>query len=278
MNDIFSKHEIQEYLYLDRRRLNSYVGQFSRLASFLPIFKSKKSFTLVCPGVEVRQELHPVGLAEQNKVVMLVQKLRKTRRLTNLESARGFGAAVDEHEFLLGEMPARRVVLPGRGASAEHGGSVGIWISAGLADRFRLVLVEDYPRSERRGVKHISSCTLLEMLILEMKRRLRRTVLPKLETIQSDAGHELYQNMGRDPFKTFAHLGCHIGHERNIGFLARKRATFHERWIEDTPDLLKDWTIFGYPIAIVESKKRVEQETQAEVQNPVQPSNAANHR
>jgi len=66
--------------------------------------------------------------------------------------------------------------------------------------------------------------------------------------------------LGRNPIRTLAGHGCVVSDARRIAFLARKRMIFHESYnVEMNHSIDTDWTVFGYPIAVVEAGVRHQQ-------------------
>lgn len=245
MRTVFSASAIQGYLYCDTRRVDGYLARSGRPLERVGMRKSTVPLNLPAPGATLHHDSHPIEPSDQRKVLLLIDRLHSRRELIRLDDlpTAEHGSAT----FVVGTVKARSIVIPPGQSTLGKGVSLSFWFSEPFPTKVRLYLVQDFPRSDLLGLDSLSSCTVLSILAHEMSEELAQTALH--ESARRGRGSwELF--VRHDPLAAFESLGCIVGDERHIGFLARMRACFREPCGRGAHAFCR--AFFSYPMAIVE--------------------------
>ena len=283
--------EITEYLYVDMARLDTYLSQCGgpNVYDKVPVWSVEAS--LLGPKATGQQ----VRVARQRtlheKVEYLLEWLTKHKHLSTTRPTSYFqdDFEISSRVFCLEIVPARRVLIPSRGASAAKAG-LALWASVERSDSnsHSLVLVEgcslsDLGQVQGCGVSHFSA---LIYLVSEMREQVSETIIlpPSVKKFMEKKKDQTYGWLddaafflasmdnaisGRElvddsPVRLLHRLGCHIGDQRLI------RVLYRVRTVSDAGH-----GVFGYPIFIAEasvvekrkhemSQRRPRQELEAE--------------
>jgi hypothetical protein len=239
--------EIKEYLYVDERRLNSYLGQFSRLVIYERFFKWRAALGLQPSlGGELERAAREPTLHE--KVTALQRKLQKNVQVLHLEELEQWGMSfLSGKPFFTLNLCARRAFIPP--SSNESSQGISLWYAI-LPRESPIFLLEDFPCSDSRQPFTTSTYTILRILLRDIERELKNTIL--CEYLETPEGiDKLTQEFAKNPVENLAKLGAEVSDERNIWTLSRVRALFREGAYG--PSIDQGWTVFGYPIVISEA-------------------------
>jgi hypothetical protein len=234
---------VAEYLYIDKRRLNSYIEQFRS-----PVTRDKSllwqaGISVSGPGASIGQASNTRSLTDHEKIELLLEHLQKTDQL-------GEGRNLDYHcetAFRLEQCCAQRAFIPPRPHASVPSKGIVLWISYGdsVAGLGTLTLLEDFPRSDNPEVVTLSAYSSLLVLFDEVDREVHSTVLHTRRrwTLKS---RDRYNS---DPIAFLKKTGCTIGPPRWIRALYRVRVAFLEVF---SPGYGLPGS-FGYPVFITEA-------------------------
>jgi len=238
---------MKEYLYVDERRLNSYLGQFSSLVIYDRIIRWRSTLGLQpSVGGEIDHVQRELNLHE--KITALQHKLKKSKQLAELGKLKTIGLSFkNEINFYSMHFAARRALIPPSSADEQARG-ISLWYAI-LPQQSPIFLLEDFPRRDSRMPFTTSTYTILRILLRDVERELKQTILGKyMDTPQGI--DKLTQEFAKDPVSNLTKLGAEFSDERIIWALFRVRAIFREGAYGNNP--AHGWTVFGYPIVITE--------------------------
>jgi len=239
---MFENNQMVEYLYVDERRLNSYLGQFSSPVIHDRITKLKISLGLP-PRIVGELDQTPREKTLHERTTALYKKLKELNELPllNPEEYRwGLGQSGKKLFFEWNGKASRIFIPPG---VAQQFKGLALWYSLSAHDS-PLFLLEDFPRRDKNEIFDTSSFTIFLILLRDLEKELNKTIFKEYFA-------PLKHPSLTDPIKTFKQLGAQIGDQRNIWTLSRIRAIFRESSYGHGAE--KGWTIFGYPIVIAET-------------------------
>lgn len=243
--------EIVEYLFIDNRRLNSYIEQFRSPMTLDKAVLWRAGMGVAGPKADISQTASTRSLTDHEKIKLLLEYLEKTKQLDegrNLD----FQCRVP---FRLEQCCAQRVFVPLRLNTVGSSKGLVLWISYGdsVAGLGTLTLLEDFPRSDSPDVMSLSAFSALSALFEELRKELHGTVLPRLEgwTLTNRDRYNC------DPILFLKKVGCTVSPARWIKTLYRVRSAFLEVF---SPAYGLPAT-FGYPIFISEADFRYRQRT-----------------
>jgi hypothetical protein len=230
--------EPTEYLYVDRRRLDSYVEQIAGGGTYDRIPTYTASLGLTGPSVEVSSGAQPRDFLVHEKIDRLVDHLRRGGFVA--EGRRGTDLGEPEAGFRLETCTAARALLP------PAPGSLAIWISEPPDDQpsdeyrevGRLYLIEDFRGCDFEGAGHVSvsGYTALEMLLED------EGVRPSLAA--TPLRRDMAAEFGARPLELVARLDGRVAAPRRIRTLYRVRASFAEMHADFAR------VTIGYPIFV----------------------------
>jgi len=232
-----------EYLFVDERRLDSYVEEIAGPVAFDAVPTYKASLSLTGPAVEVSRERRARDFTVHEKLGKLLAHLERGGLLEHGRAADPFE---DKPTFRLETCVAARALLPPSPGAPPFA----LWIcdppdaeppperrEIGL-----LYLVEDFRGDDFEGAGHvaISGNTALQMLLLEREENTRRPL--EESGLGSRSGREA--DFATRPLELLADLGARVTAPRRIRTLYRVRATFAEEH--------RDFALVtvGYPIFV----------------------------
>jgi hypothetical protein len=162
-----------DYLYVDHRRLDSYVEQIGSPVTYDKVPVWSAGISLTGPKAEGTQQRFARPLTTHERVRMLLDHLTGTRFLSDV---RPYSEPIDEHGrqriheqhrygsyFVLETWSAVRMIIPATTSRTADFHGLGLWISEGqIAGRALLCLLEDYsrPDSDRPTILHLSAYSL----------------------------------------------------------------------------------------------------------------------
>ncbi len=232
-----------EYLYVDTKRLDSYVEQICSPVKYdkVPVWNAELS--VFGPKAVATQERHARKLTQHEKIEILRNHLNDG----------GFVAAErpsnrDCKDFVLETCRATQIIIPAEKGQLQHSG-LRLWVSESLKGpeynprTGLLCLLEDYSRSDEEAPVYAPLCrsayTVLESLLSSVLAHPRSTILVDLSFWEhADA-------FITDPLAKLHALGCSAGGTRSVETLYRVR-----EFGEDDFDETRRVTTFGYPIYI----------------------------
>ena len=229
-----------EYLFVDERRLDSYVEQIAGPVAFDTIPTYKASLSLTGPGVEVSRESRARDFTQHEKIETLLSHLE---RGDLVKLGRPGETFEPESGFRMETCTAARALLP------PAPGSLALWISdqpeqppSPDAHRpiGRLYLIEDFRGDDLDLADHIavSGWTALQMLLHDHDENARTAIEDSPLRGVADA------DFATRPLELIADLDGRIASPRRIRTLYRVRDTFAEEHADFAS------VTIGYPIFV----------------------------
>jgi hypothetical protein len=225
---------LTEYLYIDHRRLDSYVEQLGPPVVYdkVPVWSAELSIT--GPKASGSQNRPSRPMTDHEKIQSLIKYLEKNRAgLSRPKSGR----------FVLETCMARRILISsGKNASPEFA----IWLNLEVSkDRGGLCLVEDARPgdSPSSAVAYTTAYTLLTALFGHMRDGFKNVIMGLEEKHAQETGEHPMVWFSKDPIGVLRKYGCLIPPDRQIRTLYRKR------------ERVKNGNfVLGYPIFIAEAE------------------------
>jgi hypothetical protein len=222
---------LTEYLYIDHRRLDSYIEQLGPPVVYdkVPVWSAELSIT--GPKASGSQNRPARPMTDHEKIQSLVKHLEE------IPPAQRSGALVLE------SCMARRILIPsGTKASADFA----IWLNLETSkDRGGLCLVEDARPgdSPSSAVPYSTAYTLLTALFGHMRDGFKNVIMGLDAKHVEETGEHPMRWFSNNPIGVLRMYGCLIPEERRICTLYRKR------------ERVKNGNfIVGYPIYIAEAE------------------------
>lgn len=246
----FSEDKITEYLYVDEPRLEAYVDQFSGKINKSRSINWKFRLSLP-PSIEAGIDYDVQELSRHTKVILLQNFLRKNNQLYELKDGKRLEVYKD---FFLIEGSGRRVIIPPTPDMSFKG--LALWFMKIPLHVDRLVLLEDYPRSDNDVLQPSSAFSTLRALYWSTEKQFGRKITHHLPEFKVEATsltipyNPIEEEFVIEPIQTLKKLGSQIGDERKIQVLGRIRANYIETSQRTGNDLRGDHTVFCYPIVI----------------------------
>ena len=227
-----------EYLYQDKKRINSYLEQVSSPVTYdrVPVWKTIISLT---PKAELAQNRISRPLTDPEKITKILEHLNKQE---------------SPAPFALIQMLAKKIIVPLRKESNSEGNLV-FWINSKQDKRDKqYCLFEDSVNSKGASPSGssqlFSSYSALVDLIREIELEWNQSILSDTVSVESfpqSSGSDLTRAFSDNPAQFFIDLGAKLNIEREIITLYRQRAILMNPSKDGNP------IVFGYPIFIAAS-------------------------
>jgi hypothetical protein len=222
---------LTEYLYIDHRRLDSYIEQLGPPVVYdkVPVWSAELSIT--GPKASGSQNRPSRPMTEHEKIQSLVKYLEENPPLQK------------SRPFDLETCMARRILIS---SGAKASPDFAIWLNLEKSkDRGGLCLVEDARPgdSPSSAVPYTTAYTLLTALFGHMRDGFKNLIMGLDEKHAQETGEHPMVWFSNDPIGVLRKYGCVIPAERRIRSLYRKR------------ERVKNGNfIVGYPIFIAEAE------------------------
>jgi len=279
---------ITEYIYIDKRRLDSYLEQIASPIIYdkVPVWRAALGLS---PSLEGTVEKHGRELTTHEKITKLMNYLNKENLIYTwrLRDRERWGAPTHGKVFVLETCQATRIWIPPKPHSSLTFKGLTLWISSSPLSEYQsyaldqeyppeffrnmfpeydedrpvgtLYLLEDFPRDDLGLAQTVSSYTALHMLLYEYMTGARKEgILEEFQNTivgsalidpKSITYSDLEARFSSDPTQLLAQLGAKIGTSRTIQTLYRIRATLNDR--NSKPEF--SVVTIGYPIFIAEA-------------------------
>ncbi|WP_161634956.1 hypothetical protein [Leptolyngbya sp. Heron Island J] len=245
-----------EYLYVDHRRLDSYVEQFMSLQTFdkVPVWKAGMGLTGL--RVEGTQQQQARPLTTHEKVMALNDYLTKGNHVSY---GRWHGKAEKPPTFIIEECKATKIFIPAKDTSIGTFTGMTIWFSeSGDKDAgSNLILLEDLLEYDQENSKPFysrqSSYTWLLFLLDQVSKDIRASLGLENLNRRIHQYRRLHRSLLQGNLAFLRQFGCDLAQSREICTLYR---------IRDFCVDVKDYSnnsydirpyIAGYPIYIAEA-------------------------
>jgi len=239
---------VTEYIYVDERRLDSYLEQVSSRRAYdkVPVWKTAGS--LVGPQVEVTQARFPRDLTIHEKVGTLVDRFRSHELIDSNEPTYN-----PDKVFRLETFQAIRFHIPPSSSRSMEFKGLNLWVSGypvgpnaeAARPRHVIYLLEDYPNDDG-AMWHHTSFSIFAALVRDIQAEFSQTVVGHALHDHDSLPEQWYR---QSPTQLLQTLGARMGADRRITSLYRLRATFSDRWSHPW----EPGVTYGYPIFIVEA-------------------------
>jgi len=268
-----AKPLLRDYLYLDHRRLNSYLDQISSTTTHDKTRTLRLSVSLTAPSIQTESATRQRDKTDHEKVCELIEYLDGNGHLGRRRPGliRTDHDDVETPDFVLEECDCVRVLIPPvDGAQPERG--VVVWLSLWPLTREEkairppglLCIIQDTTLDDTRhraGFSH-SGYTWLQALLYQLHQQSSETQLAALYPL-SPIGDYLHDLMGAqlylqhemavlrpDPLGWLKAKGCLLSSARRIAALYRIRNVGSDEI--GTENRLEDFMIstFAYGVAI----------------------------
>jgi hypothetical protein len=230
---------MNEYLYVDTRRLDSYYEQISLPVEYdkVPVWKFGLSFS--GPKVEGQQTRSARPPTEHEKIQKFLKSITDNRQIS---SECNFKASND---FVTESLLTRQAII----STKER--TLIIWISIASeqknlkrkSSQYSLFLIEDYQGGDK-NVRRLSGYSSLYLLLGELT--WLNSDLKDQPLIKLREQDEATKQFALDPISTLRSIGARIGPEQEIKATYRVRASCVEMEGESGNSM----AIIGYPIII----------------------------
>ena len=270
---------LEEYLYVDEKRLDTYTEQIGSTVKFekVPIWSVK--FSLTGPEAGGTQQRFQMPLTRQEKVDRLVYYLKEKSLLGDgrlLDRERTFTIRKPEAPFRLETCDAVRVFIPpvpalnprsqlGRKRLLEqlpkkardplHGFSgLNIWFSdrhhassSNAECRGQLLLIVGFPKDDVAHYEARSAYSALQSLVDQLGSEVEKTILHDLRYEQPEMASSLQKRFAADPIPALEAAGAEVAGWRTITTLYRVRQAVVFNELDDDRETI---ATIGYPIYI----------------------------
>jgi len=245
--------ELQEYLYIDRGRLECYFQQLSSPSKHERRLKWNAGVSTTGLHVGISSGGTDRHYTDQEKIDTVVKYLEENSLALHHRPTDPFDLENNEPAFLIEKMTARRGIIPRR-SGKEHMPALYLWVS--LAPDLN-TLPSDMDRDDRKSVGPlflIEDFTLPDasprafsaysalMLFIEDDDLQEAVTREAFEPLAAAAAAE--RRFARDPVGTLRSIGVRFGAERRIEAIYRVRSACNE----EENDMAV--STVGYPIVI----------------------------
>jgi len=235
---------LTEYLYIDNRRLDSYVQQISSGIVYDKVPQWQAGVSLAGPKLEGTQASFARELTSHEKVTLLLDYLTEKDLVLTQRPVGGS----EVKDFAIEDCLARRFLIPPREEPPPASTGLAMWVSPGL------YLLEDFPRRDEppdTESLYSSPASVLAMLLLHLEEELRDTIVATAwhdETLDD----RLLFDFAANPSDLLAELGARPGAPRAI------RSLYRVRWVVRNWGARRAFAIatIGYPIFVAESSRQ----------------------
>ena len=262
---------LRDYLYVDQKRLDSYLGQISSTSTYDKVPSLGLGISLVGPSVSAQQPPVRRDKSDHEKVCELIAYLERHGYLGHRRPVLVKASHEDltQPDFVLEQCDAVRVLIP---AVASDRDGVVVWVSEWPIEREERVLrpagllciIQDCTPDDSRhrvGFEH-SGYTWLQALLYQLRQQPSETQLAAQYSLPATGDYRfdlmvaqdyLRGEMGALRTKPFAWLtakGCVLSLPRRITALYRIRNLGGDEI--DTKNRFEDFTVstFAYAIAV----------------------------
>lgn len=257
-----TKMVLAEYLYVDAKRVDSYVEQIGKPIAYDKVPVWKAILGMAGPKVEATQSLHSRAMTRHEKVEALLSHLSKNALVAE---SRVVTRAEKIPVFVVESFDATRIVIPPISRDTSKFPGVALWISlssdyrgerktpprrskrptmAGEDSPGLLCLLEDYQKDDADPrYPTFSAYTAFDSLLSGIKEDFEKLVLsktlsPKYFGPDVLNGPELMSDFASDPISKLQALGCRPTAPRSVRCLYRIR------------EILPGDYVFAYPLFI----------------------------
>ncbi len=241
---------LSEYLYVDEKRLNTYIEQIRSPITFDKIPQWSVELSITGPKAGGAQAKHIRPLTTHEKLDILVDYLRTKHELSE-QRPKWRGDSV----FYLETCEAVRVVIPFSALlPSDNSSDVALWISPAnwletqsrYAPHGSLVLIEDYNQNNDTPWNKWSGYSALMLFAADLQSRSR---------IISDKFGSQFDFPYKEPLELVEELEVQQGARRSITVLYRIRATgtpYSDVLLDELPDVKLSNRVetYAYPIFI----------------------------
>lgn len=164
---------VAEYLYIDKRRVDSYFEQLSDTDKTVTIPTWKFSLGLSGPRLERAQSHTTKPYSRHEKIKHLMEKLDIDFK----------GGITGYSVFGFNSFAAKRVLIPRTASKRDDFRGLAIWIARSNLGGIYLNLLEDYPRDDEE-INTISAGSTFWILLQDLSEELAKTKAPSARRLQ----------------------------------------------------------------------------------------------
>jgi len=267
------KPPLRDYLYVDEKRLNSYLEQIGSTSTFRKAPSLKLSLSLLGPKVTAEQATQLRNKNNHEKICELIEYFEGNGHLGHSRPAliHSYNEDVELPDFVLEECEAFRILIPSAEQSDSRSGII-MWVSEWPIERKMkalrpaglLCVIQDSTHDDTRhsaGFSH-SGYTWLQALLYQLHKEKIKTELSTEYPLSALGGYD-WDIMGfqdylnneaqlfrPDPLHWLKEKGCVLSTSRQIVTLYRIRNLGGDEI--GTKNKQEDFTVstFAYGIAI----------------------------
>jgi hypothetical protein len=242
-----------EYLYIDERRLNSYLDQIADPVAYDKVPILNVGLKMTGPEAGATQARFGRQRTSHEKVQSLLDYIEKEDLLIDTAAASGADDPRGRREtlFEIQKVRATRIFVPSK-SEVEAVPSLTLWFAKRgkwSAERpqnreERLFLIEDFSGRDQLP-RHMTGYSALIMLLHDLRSQLSQSVLAD-EFNLTDPEERFRREFSQNPTQVLQSLGAKLGGAREITSLYRIRATLADS--DSEPRFIH--TTIGYPIVI----------------------------